>query len=280
MKKIIVALFAVFLICSNVFAATQIYNSKIKSAIRLYKQKNYTGCLQNMQDVLEDDPSNVLAHYYAAISYVKIGRSDDAKTEYNKVIELNTSSKLTTYAQIGIDCIDNPEECPANNGITAVEEVQNIIQQKQLESLKDIVNSTKNIQSVPSHYYKNFKDYSKPPKQYNSFPERKKSEAPTGEEVVAALNTLQKAGYNPLNGVNNPMMNPEQSQVAMMMSAFGNGNTKNQNSFNNMLPYMFLQQSQQNGEKVDPKVIQSMIMNSMMGDMYSTFGTSDKDNNY
>jgi len=89
MKKILISFIFIFIISSVAFAADITQKPLLKNAIYNYKQGNLTGCLQSLAQVLEQDPSDVLARYYLAITYVKMGQPELARKEYNNVIDLN-----------------------------------------------------------------------------------------------------------------------------------------------------------------------------------------------
>lgn len=86
-------------------AASTAYNAKVKTAITKYKARNYTGCIQDLTEVTKHDPSNAVAHYYLANSYMKIGRKDVAIKEFDKVISINSVPVLSAYSLQAKDCI-------------------------------------------------------------------------------------------------------------------------------------------------------------------------------
>ena len=65
---------------------------------------------------------------------------------------------------------------------------------------------------------------------------------------------------------------PMNNQYADMRMLLGNGNNNNNNSMMNMVPFLLNQY--QNGEKIDPQIIQAMMMNTMIPD----FTFSDNNN--
>ena len=84
-------------------------NDTLRTGIAAYKAADYTGCLQNMLEVIADDPSNVMAHYYAGMSNIQLGNMDKGMLAYKKVVILNTNPKLTQLAIKGIEVLENPE---------------------------------------------------------------------------------------------------------------------------------------------------------------------------
>ncbi|MFA6988773.1 MAG: hypothetical protein WC197_01780 [Candidatus Gastranaerophilaceae bacterium] len=289
MKKIFISLISFFIIASSVLAADAIKNPLLKNAIYQYKHGNYTGSFQTIQGVIEKDPSDTLAHYYLAITLVKLGQTDIAKAEYNKVIQLNTSSQLTNYAKAGITCIDDPNACSSTlTALTAPKtapssslpsvpvsasttnpslpsrpnDVNNFMEQKKLDNIKEMVNTGK---SVNKDKVQNFDDFSK---------YKNRSAKPTNDEIVNAMEVLKNAGFS---NFSTPSLNsnPEAMQMNMLMSSMGGmngGGMNNNNNAMNMLPFLMAQQ--QDGKNIDPKLIQSMMMSSMMPSM-SGFDTNN-----
>ena len=78
---------------------------------------------------------------------------------------------------------------------------------------------------------------------------------------------MKKAGVTV--SVTPMQMNNQYAELGMLL-----GNNNNNNSMMNMVP--FLMSQHQNGQKIDPQLLQSMMMNSMLPD----FTFSDNDNKY
>ena len=108
MKRILLTLICLYLSINTVYAAASTTNQELKAAIIKFKNGNYIGCMQDMQDITYKDPSNALAYYYLAISYVKVGDLQGATDAYNSVISLSTSPQLKAYAKEGLKKL-NPE---------------------------------------------------------------------------------------------------------------------------------------------------------------------------
>ena len=90
MKRFIISLVCILLIDGIAMADAQ--QKDLKTAVLYYKDGNYTGCIDIMDQIVKADPGNALAHYYLAISYVQIGQSTQANKEYKKVISLSKFS--------------------------------------------------------------------------------------------------------------------------------------------------------------------------------------------
>jgi hypothetical protein len=128
------------------------------------------------------------------------------------------------------------------------------------------------------------------------------SDEPTNEQVLDAIDVLKRAGLNitvspdvdkeqnstgaltndepairPANTSGakqaiNPAeyINPEYQTINMML---GNGNNNN-DPMMNMLPYMLQQNSE--GKNIDPQVMQTLMMNSMMNGINGLNSTENK----
>lgn len=67
------------------FAAQQretVPSSFLYNAINKYKQKNYTGCIQDMDYIIQKGRPSDLVYYYKAISYAQLGMPDQARQAY------------------------------------------------------------------------------------------------------------------------------------------------------------------------------------------------------
>lgn len=106
------------------------------------------------------------------------------------------------------------------------------------------------------------------------------------KEIADAVRTLSKAGYtfaapNSQKEETKPndyykqmadfySLNKESQEMAMMFG--GTNNNRNNDSFNQILPLLLMQEQQTKSDgttpqrKLDPELIKSMMMNSMMGD--------------
>ena len=287
---------------SSVFAESlnpnKVYypNANIKSASAKYKAGNYTGCLQELFSLVKKDPSNALAYYYMAMAYTHINMKNEAVAAYEKVIALHPNQYLVDYATKGRDCLTDGPACkppeatapkeelsdldkfiraPYGNGLSP--ELNREVKQKQLTNIKETINQKENLEQPELQKIKNF--------------DNNKSEAETGEkiaqvsdeEILQAIKTLKNAGLNLT--VQSENQQNQYSQLAQMMQyqdpkmaeismLLGNNNNNNSNSMMNMLP-MLMSQAQQ-GKNVDPRLMQAMMLNSMMPD----FSFNNDNNRY
>lgn len=254
-------------------------NANLNSAINKYKQKNYTGAIQELFSLAQKDPSNPVLHYYLALCYTQVGDTASASAEYDKVLALNPEPGLLNYATIGKDCLTGGPACkpadggdsdaldkfinsPYGNGFSA--DLNNQIDQKKLNKIQETINRKDTLDE------RDLQDIRKLDQ---------KSQA-SDEEILAAVKVLQNSGVNITIQPSSPYpqlaqqqwQDPQFEQMSMML-----GNNNNNNSGNamwNMLP-MMLAQNGQNGQNFDPQVLQSMMMSSMMPD----FGFGNNDNN-
>lgn len=122
------------------------------------------------------------------------------------------------------------------------------------------------------------------------------SSEPTQDEILNAIDVLKRAGLNitvrpnimPGNDTKpelrgeysqerNTAVNPNEyinSDYETMRMMLGNGNNSNNDPMMNMLPYML--NANNDGKNIDPQVIQTLMMNSMMSGIS---GLNSTDNN-
>ena len=252
-------------------------NANIKSAVAKYKAGNYSGCLQELFSLTKKDPSNALAYYYMAMAYTHVNMTNEAIEAYEKVIALNPNEYLVGYATKGRDCLTDgpachPEEqkkteelddldkfirAPYGNGLSP--ELTQEIKQKQLTNIKETINQKEELEHHDIQKIKEFDNKS-------SIDGTDKIAQVSDEDVLNAIKTLKDAGLTISVQSENPyaqMMQYQNPQMAEMSMLLGNNNN-NGNSMMNMLPMLMTQA--QKGENIDPRVMQAMMMNSMMAD--------------
>lgn len=268
-------------------------NATTKSIAAKYKMGNYSGCLQEIYSVLKKQPSNAIAYYYLALVNTHLDKKDEAVTAYEKVIELHPSQYLVDFATKGRDCLTGGPAChpetpkspkqdeqlddldkfiraPYGNGLSP--ELNNEIRQKQLTNIKETINQKDNLENVDIQKIKNFD------KNKSEAEETIKIAQVSDEDVLKAVNTLKEAGLNvSVQSENtNPYAQMSQYQDPRMaeMSMLLGGNNNNNNTMNTVLPMLMTQA--QKGEKVDPRLMQAVMMNSMMSDF--SFANSNNNN--
>ena len=248
MKKSIIVLLSI-LVCA---ATINIASAKVAktsattaSAIRLYKAGNYTQAYTNLQKIVQQDPSNGLAYYYLGMTSAQLGKRSEAIDNYEKAIALSPKGILGKYAKKGKTCLQDPLKCnePEDNGDT---EEDKFIKGKYSFSdearNKDEIERFKNIQRemnrgeelTPSNF-KEYKDFS--------------SQAPTNDEIVNALRTLQRAGLG-------NMTNAYGAGISLI-----GGNSSASNAGYDMMNMLFSNNG--SNQTLSPQVIQALLSNQM-----------------
>lgn len=246
-------------------------DASLDSAIIKYQEGNYSGCLQELLSLVQVDTSNSVLYYYLAMAYTQIGNKEQAVKAYEQVIKLNADEILTKNSIKGRDCLVGGPACLANDA-TANEnkdpleefinspygngfskELNEQFRQKELDKIQDTINKKDVLEQKDIERIQKF-----------DLKSEKKNDIVTNEDIISAIEILKKAGITvSLNA--NPQLNNEYAQLSMLL---GNNNSNN-NSMMNMLPYMFGSE-----QKLDPQLIQSVMMNSMLTDF--TFTEKDK----
>ena len=274
-------------------------NASVKSAVAKYKNGNYSGCLQELFSLTKKDPNNAMAYYYMALAYSHVDMQQDAIEAYDRVIKLNSDKFLTEYATKGRDCLtggptcktEAKEETVAATNDTAKEELSELdkfIQapygnglspqinaenrKKQLENIQKTINKKKDLDAEE---IQKIRDYDTGKDDFSSSAddaESVKIAQVSDEEVLNAIKTLRDAGLTvnvQKENFYNQYQDPEMAQMSMLL---GNNNNNNGNMMN-MLPMLMTQA--QKGENLDPRLMQAMMMNSMMSDF--SFNTNNND---
>lgn len=276
-------------------------NASVKSAVAKYKNGNYSGCLQELFSVTKKDPNNAMAYYYMALAYSHVDMKDDAVSAYDRVIKLNADKFLTEYATKGRDCLTGGPACkdeeaeaaaaaanadPQKEPKEELTELDKFIQapygnglspqinaehrKKQLQNIQNAINKKKDLDANDVQKIKDFDtrkdDFS------SSADDGVKVAQVSDEEVLNAIKTLREAGLTvnvQKENFYNQYQDPEMAQMSMLL---GNNNNNNGNMMN-MLPMLMTQA--QKGENIDPRLMQAMMMNSMMSDF--SFNTNNND---
>ena len=250
LKRFILGLALFAILGSITVCEASVSDSSIKDMIGQYKAQNYTGCLQMIDLILSEDPSNIYAHYYQALAYSQLGDKDKAIASFEKVESLNSNQIVVNYATKGKACLVSEDACKAYD--------------KSMDALDEFINSNKFYdKSVQKEMNKKKlnrmrEDINKNLKEASS---EKKSDIPSNDEIAEAVKTLAKVGFNPMSNANN-MFNmyqtPEMMQASMLL-----GNNDNNNGMNSMLPYFLMNQGQNGNNQISPELIQTMMMSQM-----------------
>lgn len=197
MKKTILGLLSVLILIASVnvaYAKVKATSPETAQAIKYYKSGNYTQAYVACSQIVKKDPSNALAQYYLAMTYAQLGKKEEAIFTYDRVISLSERSVLGSYAKKGKKCLENPaachepevkpkEESPEDRFIKGAygsgfsEKARGVHEREKIENIKREIN--RNDEMTPDQF-RGYKDFS--------------SYAPTNDEIVAAIRTLQRAG--------------------------------------------------------------------------------------
>ena len=222
-----------------------------------------------------------------AMAFTYLDKQDEAINAYEKVISLSPNSYLADYATKGRDCLTGGPAClpetvnnetqdeldkfinsPYGNGMS--EQINKEVKQKQLKNIQETINTKEQLEHQDIQRIRDF-DSNK-----ESFiEENEKLAMVSDEEILQAVKTLKEAGLNLTVQSDNPyeqMMQYQDPRMAEMSMLLGTNN--NNNSMMNMLP--MLMSKAQKGENIDPRIMQTMMMNSMMTD----FNFNNNNNRY
>lgn len=254
MKKSVAFILSVML-CASCFcgsyakaAPNNSSNVTLASCINLYKSANYVQAYKSLTELVQKDPSNPAAYYYLAMTSVHMGKKEEAIENYDKAMTLAPNSKLGDYAEKGKRCIETPEKCnapatkaqtldrfirgPFGSGFT--HDARGEYEKNKIENLMREMNRS---DEIPAERFKEYKDYS--------------SQAPTNDEIVAALRVLQRAGLSNVIGTNG--MNTDVSLL-------------NDNRYENGNAYEMLNMllgNKNSASTLSPQVIQSLLTTQM-----------------
>lgn len=196
MKKKILLLLSILILSSTFSIANSrtASNPDLVEAIKLYKAGNYSECYTQLDNVIKNDPANALAYYYKAISAAQLGRSEEAISNYEKTLSLTPgNNNLSRYAKKGKRCLETPDKCEDSLFESLDDEfIQSGFKNKfskeaksEYERLKieQLMRDINRDDSIEPQRFKEYKDF---------------SNVPTNDEIVAALRTLQNAGFTNL----------------------------------------------------------------------------------
>lgn len=250
MKKPILFLLSMMIIgtmATTVYAKPATTSPATAAAIKLYKAGNYTQAYVAFSELVKKDPSNALAYYYLGMSSVQIGKKDEGISNYAKAADLSPNGILGSYAKKGIECAKSPDTChdvsqETNSNETEEDKfikskfgsgfsnkARSVFEQQKMENLKREINRNNDITPVK---FKEYKDFS--------------SQAPSNDEIVSALKTLQAAGFTNILG------NQNYSDLSSI--------TGTQNNNYDILNMML---GNSNNNNINPQIIQSLLSTQM-----------------
>lgn len=237
MKKKLLTILSILILSSSVGIAysKNTSNTDLTNAIRLYKAGNYSECYVVLEEVIKNDPANALAYYYMGMTSAQIGREAEAISNYEKAIVLTpNNNNLKRFAKKGKRCLETPDRCEESlyetiedefiqkRGIKATEEVKSDFERLKIEHLMREMNRN---DAIEPQRFKEFKDF---------------SGVPTNDEVVAALRTLQAAGFG-------SMVNNNYADLSVLTGNAQQSSMLNMMGLNNM----------------NPQLIQALLTNNM-----------------
>ena len=301
MKKYLLSCLALVIVLSHVqTASADNLPYDVKVAISKYRAGNFTGCLQDCQDIVSRHPSNALAHYYMAMSYAQAGHKDKAIAEYGKVLNSQASPFLYKYATKGKICLETPDRCnpqtPSTTDVPVSDldkfiyqnssdvspDVRKDFEQKHLNRIKYEINNDKTeIKDTKFKQLDNDSTMNDVDKKTNLIAQK-----PNQQEIDKALKTLNDAGIsvdvnsaaNPMQAAQNMQMqntNPVNPDLMQVQALLGTNQSGGNNSMMDMLPSMVVQ-NKDGKSNYSPQMVQAMIMNSMMSSV--NFNANNDDN--
>ena len=237
MKKVLSVFTILFVISSTAYAASndQYISPQVARGIQKYKMGNYIGCIQDINTYFQDKTKrrDQIANYYIAMAYTQAGNVERARFFYNLANSINPSNTIGQYAQKGLVCIDDPDNCyinvkeetkqevaqseldkfinaPYGNGLS--DNLNKELERKRVEKLRKEMNSDEELNKFE---FKDFRKFTidKNKKSYNLngmkiaqsvkdfYAEHSldgvkiaSSSNPTDAEIVEALRVLNAAG--------------------------------------------------------------------------------------
>lgn len=240
-----------------------VVTASLKPSIEKYKQGNYIGAMQDLEELVKKEKASSLAKYYLALCYTRLGYKEEAQTLYKEVVKKDDNLALTHYSQRALDCLDDPqsEKCQPPKPTPQEEE--------ELDDISKFIRSGKKIHPAAMDRITKERmerrlqesEYIRKQQEEEQQQNRLKSDAsmPTNEEIAAALNTLSKIGINPF----------EQNQIGQQ-TAF-NTNFLNQ-PLNQINPMALLNNGNMYGalnSNQNPDVAKMLLFNSINGQQNS-----------
>ena len=230
----------------------------LKPCITKYKQQNYTGAMQDIEELLKKEKNNTLAKYYLALCYTRLGYKDEAQALYKEIVEKDDNQSLTHYSQRALDCLDDPD-----NAKCQVTKPSMTSSEEGLDDMSKFIESGQKIHPAAMDRITKERmerklqesEYLRKQQEAQGLPLKSDASMPTNEEIAFALNTLSKIGINPFNQ-NQTAFNLSSSlplnQINPMMLL-------NYNMYENML----------GGAQQNPEITKMFLFNALTGQQNS-----------
>ena len=251
------------------FAASknvQIPTSFVYQAISKYKNKNYTGCIQDMDYIIQKGRPSDIVYYYRAISYSQLGMPDKARESYDAARNMSRNRVLIDYATQAINCIDDATLCDANLDDS---DITKFI--KSNEFMHNDVKTTLENQAI-ERVQQEINEDIKPTE--NNLKYINQNNEPTDKEIADAVRTLSKLGINPLANMNMGQFGAMNSEIAQINAMFGNNNNNNNNMMNFIPMISAMSQSGGGNSNISKEFVQAYMMNQMLPGF--NFSNNDK----
>ena len=214
----------------------------LKPIIEKYKQGNYIGSMQDLEDLVKVEKNNTYAKYYLALCYTRLGYKEEAMSLYREVVRKDENIALSYYSQRALDCIENAES-PVCKPVQERED-----EEEKLTDMDIFIQSGKKIHPAAMDRITRERmerkmieeEYMRTQQQQEAAinGDLRSYNQPTNEEIASALNTLSKIGMNPYSQFN-PLA---QAQQYSQFGALGLNNPimYNMNNSNQDFAKMFL----------------------------------------
>lgn len=258
MKKVLsiatLGIFALSLMNINIANAANTYNitpkapkvsASLKPIIAKYRQGNYVGSMQDLEELVKKEKNNTYAKYYLALCYTRLGYKEEATALYNEIVSKDENLALSYYSQRALDCLENPDSAVCKPAEKTESE-----KAAELTDMDIFIQSGKKIHpAAMDRITKERMERKMIEEEYMRTQQQQQEaadgqlesyNAPTNEEIASALNTLSKIGLNPysqfnplaqaqqfnqfgISALNNPMMygamlnNPNQDMTRMLL---------------------------------------------------------------
>ncbi len=228
-------------------------SKEVKENIDKYRAGNYVGAMVGLEEIVKKDMKNEVALYYLALSYTKLGYSEDALKVYDDLVSRGKNDAIKYYSGKASVCLQNPEsdECINYGKPKEPEENQeeNGEQQEPSDIEKFILSGKKIHPAAMDAITKERMERKLQEEQYKRMQQQNDgvpldiqsyNAKPTNEEIVAALDTLSRVGLNPFNqGVNglnyfnqNPLISGLDYQNAANLFLYSQMNQRYGSQFN------------------------------------------------
>lgn len=268
MKKLLSIVFSTIVIassCAYVFAAPM-YNitpkapqvsAAMKPIIVKYRQEDYIGAMQDLEDLVKIEKNNTYAKYYLALCYTRLGYREEAQTLYKEVIYKDDNMALSHYSKRALSCLDDPnnEACMPPRQKLSEEEAA------ELDDITLFINSGKKIHpaamdKITRERMKIKIDQEERKRAAEEEKRRQMEEEnqlqsynlqPSNEEIAAALNTLSKIGMNPYTQQNAMLQAMQYNQYGMLNNNMFNPMLNNNLSLETAKMFLYSQMAGQQG---------------------------------